>query len=137
MTKCGQVVLKLFITIIMMIMLLQESKSEVGTILYSYQMTSRVLYTAYKAKRQYLLTLQVSLLALQSSIVHSTIDNTAQSRPLNSLEHFIHVFTTSMTHIRPGRNSNPVPLSFEPQLDGMRHGGQYYIVSLHLLENVF
>ena len=42
-------------------------------------------------------------------IVRSTIDDTAHSRPLISLEHCI--CTTSMTNIRPGRDSNPVPLS--------------------------
>ena len=54
-------------------------------------------------------------------IVHSTIDNTAHSRPLNSLEHCIR--TTSMAHITLGRDSKPVPLSFEPQLDRMSHRG--------------
>ena len=39
-------------------------------------------------------------------IVHSTIDNTAHSIHLNSLVHCI--FTTSMTNIRPDRDSNPV-----------------------------
>ena len=53
--------------------------------------------------------------------MHSTIDNTVHSRPLNSLEHCI--CTTLMTHIRPGRDSNPVP-SFEPQLDRMIHRGR-------------
>ena len=42
-------------------------------------------------------------------IVHSTIDNTAHTNPLNSLEHCI--CTTPMTNIRPGRDSNPVPNS--------------------------
>ena len=53
--------------------------------------------------------------------VHSTIDNTVHSRPLNGLEHCI--CTTLMTHIRPGRDSNPVP-SFEPQLNRMIHRGR-------------
>ena len=43
-------------------------------------------------------------------IVHSTIDTTAHSRPFNSLKHCI--CTTSMTNIRPSRDSNPVPLEF-------------------------
>ena len=55
-------------------------------------------------------------------IVHTTIDHTAHSRPLNSLEHCI--CTASRTHIRPGRDSKPVPLSFEPQLDRMSHRGR-------------
>ena len=55
-------------------------------------------------------------------IVHNTIDNTAHSRPLNSLEHCIG--TTSMTNIRSGRVSYPVPLSSEPQLDRMSRRGR-------------
>ena len=52
-------------------------------------------------------------------IVHSTIDSTAHCRPLNRpLEHCI--CTTSMTNIRPGRDSSPA-LSFEPQPDQMSH----------------
>ena len=39
------------------------------------------------------------------------------SIPLTRLEHC--VFTTSMTNIRPGLDSNPVPLSFVRQLDQM------------------
>ena len=64
-------------------------------------------------------------------IVYSTIDNTAHSIPLNSLEHGI--CTTPMTNIRPDRDLNPVPLNFEPQTGrishrgrrrALRHGGQ-------------
>ena len=63
---------------------------KVGTMPYSSRITSRVLYTAQYHK---------------ASIAHS--------RPLNSLEHCI--FTTSMTNIRSDRDSNPVPLSFDPK----------------------
>ena len=75
-------------------------KPEVGTMPYSYRMTW-VLY-----RQGYF-------------IVHSTIDNTAYSRPLNSLEHCR--YTTSMANIRPDRDSNPVPLSFKPQPDRISH----------------
>ena len=51
--------------------------------------------------------------------MHSTIDSTAHSRPSNSLEHCI--CTTPMTNIRPGRDSNPVLLSFKPQPNRMSH----------------
>ena len=40
-------------------------------------------------------------------LVHSTIDSTVHSMPLNSLEHCI--CTTTMTNIRPDRDSNLVP----------------------------
>ena len=50
-------------------------------------------------------------------IIYSTIDSTTQYIPLNSLEHC--TCTTSMTNNRPGRDSNQVPLSFEPQPGGM------------------
>ena len=53
-------------------------------------------------------------------IVHSTIDSTAHSRPLNSLEHCI--YTTPMTNIRPGRGSNQVLLSFKPQPNRISDG---------------
>ena len=48
-------------------------------------------------------------------IVHCTIYSTAHSRAVNSLKHCI--CTTSMINIRPGRDSNPVPLSFDPKPD--------------------
>ena len=41
-------------------------------------------------------------------IVHSTIGSTVHTMPLNSLEHCIR--TTTMTNIRPDRDSNLVPL---------------------------
>ena len=47
--------------------------------------------------------------------MHSAIDITADSIPLNSLDHCIG--TTSMTNIRPDQDLNPVALSFEPQQD--------------------
>ena len=53
-------------------------------------------------------------------ILQSTIDSTAHSRPLNSLEHCI--CTTLMTNMRHGRNSNPVHLSFE-EPDRKNHWG--------------
>ena len=64
--------------------------------------------------------IQFSLGFLSSSQYH--INNTADSKSLNSLEHWI--CTTSMTIIQPGRNSNPVPLRFESDLDQMNHGGR-------------
>ena len=51
--------------------------------------------------------------------MHSAIDITADSMPLNSLEHCIG--PTSMTNIRPDQDLNPVALSFEPQQDRMGH----------------
>ena len=48
-------------------------------------------------------------------IMRITIHNIVPSRPLNSLEHCL--CSTSMTNIRTGRDSKPVPLSFKPQLD--------------------
>ena len=55
--------------------------------------------------------------------MHSTIDSTAHSRPLNSLEHkpICILCTTSMTNLPLDRDANPVPLRFEPQLDRMSH----------------
>ena len=44
-------------------------------------------------------------------IVHSTIDSTIHSRPLYSFAHCI--CTTSTTNILPGRDLDPLPLSFE------------------------
>ena len=55
-------------------------------------------------------------------IVHTTIESTARSGPLNSLEHC--VWTTSMTSIRLGRDSNQVHLCFEPQSNRMSHKGR-------------
>ena len=52
-------------------------------------------------------------------IAQSTIDSNVNSRSLNSSEHCI--CTTPMINIRPGRDSNPVHLSFEPQPDRMSH----------------
>ena len=51
--------------------------------------------------------------------VHSTIDRNAHSRHLNNLQHCI--YTALMTNIRPGRDSKPVPVSFELQPDRMSH----------------
>ena len=45
-------------------------------------------------------------------IVHSTIGSTVHSSLLNSLEHCI--CTTSITNIRPDRDSNLVPLGYKP-----------------------
>ena len=59
-------------------------------------------------------------------LVHSTIDSTVHSRPLNSLEHCI--CTTSMTNSPPGRDS----LSFEPQPDRTSHRGRGGGNSYHL-----
>ena len=46
-------------------------------------------------------------------IVHSTIGSTIHSMPLNSLEHC--ECTTTMTNIRPDRDSNLVPPGYKPQ----------------------
>ena len=61
----------------------------------------------------------VLLLSNKFFIVHSAIDITAHTMPLNSLEHCIG--TTSMTNIRPDQDLNPAALSFEPQQDRMGH----------------
>ena len=45
-------------------------------------------------------------------IVHSTIGSTLHFRPLNSLYHCIN--TTTMTNIRPDRDSNMVPPGYRP-----------------------
>ena len=58
-------------------------------------------------------TLTTQWLFLVHNYYH--IDNTADPRPLNSLEHCIG--GTSITKIRPERDSNQVPLSFKPQTD--------------------
>ena len=58
-----------------------------GTTPYSYRMTSRVFYSAQYDRQ--------------------SLDSTANSKPLNSLERCI--CTTPVTNIRPGRDSNPVP----------------------------
>ena len=52
-------------------------------------------------------------------IVHSTKDSTTHSRPLNNVDHCI--CWTSVKIMRPDWDSNPVPLSFEPQSDRMSH----------------
>ena len=54
--------------------------------------------------------------------MYSTIDSTAHCRLLNSLKHFI--CTAARTNIRPGRDSNPAPLSFKPQPGRMSHRGR-------------
>ena len=48
-----------------------------------------------------------------------TIGSTVHSRLLNSLEHWI--CTTTMTKIRPDRDSNLVPPGYKPQSIRMRH----------------
>ena len=58
-----------------------------------------------------------------------TIDSTAHSM---QLEHCMAIYTTSMTNIQPGRDSNPVPMSFVPQPDQISHRGRpgvYHVVS--------
>ena len=52
-------------------------------------------------------------------IVHSAIDITAHSMPLNSLVYCIG--RTSMTYIRTDQDLNPVALSFESQKDRKGH----------------
>ena len=61
-------------------------------------------------------------------IVHTSINSTAHSWPLNSLQHC--VCTTSMKSIWPDRDSNPVHLSFEPQPDRMSHRGRLLCVGV-------
>ena len=55
-------------------------------------------------------------------IVHSTIGSTVHSMPLNSLEQCI--CTTTMTNIRPYRDSNLVPPGYKPQSIRMSHWGR-------------
>ena len=55
-------------------------------------------------------------------IVHGTIGSTVHSMPLNSLEHCI--CTTTMTNIRPDRDSNLVPPGYKPQSIRMSHRGR-------------
>ena len=55
-------------------------------------------------------------------IVQSTIGSTVHSIPLNSLEHCI--CTTTMTNIRPDRDSNLVPPGYKPQSIRMSHRGR-------------
>ena len=55
-------------------------------------------------------------------IVHSTIGSTVHSMPLNSMEHCI--CTTTMTNIRPDRDSNLVPPGYKPQSIRMSHLGR-------------
>ena len=55
-------------------------------------------------------------------MVHSTIGRTVHSIPLNSLEHCI--CTTTMTNIRPDRDSNLVPQRYKLQSIQMSHRGR-------------
>ena len=57
-------------------------------------------------------------------IEHSrpTIGSTIHSRPLDSLKHCI--CTTTMTNIRPDRDSNLVPPGYKPQSIRMNHRGR-------------
>ena len=52
-------------------------------------------------------------------IVHSTIDSTVNSMHLNSFGHCI--CTSTMTNIRPDRDSNLVPSGYKPQSMLMSH----------------
>ena len=77
-------------------------------------------------------------------IVHSTIGRTVHSRPLNSLEHCI--CTTTMTNIRPDRDSNLVPpdlyfiyyLAFDQYIYIFRNRYKKYIhiISLNCIYNI-
>ena len=51
-----------------------------------------------------------------------SIGSTVHSRPLNGLEHCI--CTTTMTNIRPDRDSNLVTLGYKPQSIRMSHRGR-------------
>ena len=62
---------------------------------------------------------EVGIMPYSSRMTKVLYSVTAHSRPLNSLEHCI--CTTSMTNIRPDRDSIPVPLCFESQPDRMSH----------------
>ena len=55
-------------------------------------------------------------------IVHSTIGSTVHSMILNSLEHCI--CTTTITNVRPDRDSNLVPPGYKPQSTRMSHRGR-------------
>ena len=55
-------------------------------------------------------------------LVYSTIGSTVHSMPLNSLAHCI--CTTTMTNIRPDRDSNLVPPGYKPQSIRMSHRGR-------------
>ena len=55
-------------------------------------------------------------------IVHSTIGSTSHFIPLNSWEHCI--CTTTMTNIRPDRDSNLVPAGYKPLSIRMRYRGR-------------
>ena len=62
--------------------------------------------------------------------MHSTIGSTVHSMPLNSLEHCI--CTTTMTNIRPDRDSNLVPPGYKPQSIRMSHRGRPSQVEYHI-----
>ena len=62
-------------------------------------------------------------------LIYSVQYHKHHSRLLNSLEHCI--WTTPMTNIRPGRDSNPVPLSFAPQSDWVSHRGRPAFLLYH------
>ena len=62
--------------------------------------------------------------------MHSTMGSTVHSMPLNSLEHCI--CTTTMTNIRPDRDSNLVPPGYKPQSIRVSHRGRHQV-----LENGF
>ena len=55
--------------------------------------------------------------------MHSTLDSTAHSRPLNSLKHCI--CTTRMKNIRPRRNLNPLPLLSQQPRRISHHGRRH------------
>ena len=63
-------------------------------------------------------------------IVHSAIGSTIHPMPLNSLEHCI--CTTTMTNIRPDRDSNLVPSGYKPQSIWMSHRGRPHVLLLLL-----
>ena len=67
-------------------------------------------------------TMPYSYLLQGFFIVHSTIGSTVNSMPLNSLDHC--VCTTTMTNIRPDRNSNLVLPGYKPQSIRMSHRGR-------------
>ena len=62
--------------------------------------------------------------------MHSTIGSTVHSMLLNSLEHCI--CTTTMTNIRPDRDSNLVPPCYKPQSIRMSHRGRLWGNGLHI-----
>ena len=78
----------------------------------------RFLHNHEERSRDYALLL-FRMTSRAFSSAQYTIGSTVHSRLLNSLEHWI--CTTTMTKIRPDRDSNLVPPGYKPQSIRMRH----------------